>query len=134
MLCLSVFVRLPYSWFTIGLYALCVAKIRFFCDIYKFFKSFLTSRFRQLYYSFISIGRKVMFASQEYTYATCKRVFVTCERTYQTSKYKIAWEAFPFGRHTKMFSRKESYNYQNSKIMHVLNMMIQKIKTVKQNI
>lgn len=40
MLFSSVFVRSPYSWLTIGLYALCVAKVRVFCDISKFFKIF----------------------------------------------------------------------------------------------
>ena len=40
----------------------------------------------------------------------------------------------PFWKRLKKFSRKVSHNYENSKKMHVLGMMIQKIKSVKQNI
>lgn len=41
---------------------------------------------------------------------------------------------FFFLKDTKILGCKVSHNYENSKKMHVLGMMIQKIKSVKQNI
>ena len=40
MLCLSVFVRPPILWLRVGFCTLCAAKVRFFCEMNKLFKSF----------------------------------------------------------------------------------------------